>query len=106
MEKKITDFEEKVIEKLRAIPKGKVTTYGFLARTLRRPKSSRAVGNAVGKNPFAPKAPCHRVVKADGIIGGYSGNGGVNKKIDLLSKEGIEVKKGRIVDFEQKLYKF
>lgn len=106
MEKRLTDFEEKVIEKLRGIPRGKVTTYGFLARALDKPKAARAIGNAVGKNPFAPRVPCHRVVKSNGLLGGYSGTGGVKMKIELLKKEGIETMKGEIVDFEKKLFKF
>ena len=102
----LTQFEQKVIEQLKKIPKGKVTTYGEIAKSLKKPKSSRAVGNAVGKNPFAPKVPCHRVVKSDGSLGGYSGKGGVQTKIKLLKKEGVEVKKGRVEEFQTKKHPF
>ena len=56
---------------------------------IKSPYSARAVGNAVGKNPYAPKIPCHRVIKSDGSLGGYSGKGGIKTKRKLLKKEGI-----------------
>ena len=55
------------------------------------PKAARAVANAVGKNPNAPKIPCHRVIRSDGSLGGYSGPGGIKTKKKLLKKEGIFV---------------
>ncbi|MBU1643228.1 MGMT family protein, partial [bacterium] len=64
----------------------------------------RAVGTAVARNPDAPGVPCHRVVTADGKIGNYSGEGGVGTKIRLLEEEGVLVKNGRIVAFEQHKY--
>lgn len=70
------------------IPKGQVRTYGWVARRVGRPKAARAVGQALGKNPFAPAIPCHRVVGADGRLTGYSGRGGVAKKRALLTREG------------------
>ncbi len=83
-----TPFQKKVWAELCKIPKGKTLTYAQLARKIGRPKAVRAVGNAVGKNPFAPAVPCHRIVRSDGKLGGYSGKGGVATKIKLLKKEG------------------
>jgi len=97
-------FNKKVWQALKRIPKGKVTTYGELARYLGKPKAGRAVGNACGKNPNAPAVPCHRVVKSDGGLGGYAG--GTNKKIKLLKKEGVAVKKLKIEEFKKILFKF
>ncbi len=97
-------FFARVWEILSKIPKGKITTYGEIARKLEKPGASRAVGNACNANPFAPRVPCHRVVASNGKIGGYAH--GLKKKIVLLKKEGIRVKNGKIVDFEQKLWRF
>ena len=71
------------------IPKGEVKTYKQVAIAINRPKSARAVANACGKNPYAPKIPCHRVIRSDGKLGGYSGNGGIKTKKKLLKLEGI-----------------
>ena len=84
-------FQLKVWKYLKTIPKGKVKTYKQVAIGINRPKSARAVANAVGKNPFAPKIPCHRVIRSDGSLGGYSGKGGYKTKRLLLKKEGIIV---------------
>ena len=97
-----SEFEQKVWQLLGNIPKGKVVSYGEIAKALGKPRSARAVGNAVGKNPFAPATPCHRVVRSDGRVGGYSG--GVPKKVSLLKREGINVKEGKIVDFKKRRY--
>ena len=72
------------------IPKGKVKTYKEVAIGIKMPKSARAVANACGKNPYAPDVPCHRVVRSDGSIGGYSGHGGIKRKKELLRKEGFK----------------
>ena len=96
-------FQEKIYSKLRKVPKGKVTTYGELAKAVHS-KAYRAVGQAMNKNPYSPKVPCHRVVASDGGIGGF--NSGVKNKIKLLKKEGVEVKNSKIVDFKKKLFKF
>ncbi len=84
-----TPFQKKVWTALCKIPKGETVTYSQLARKIGNPKAVRAVGNAVGKNPFAPAVPCHRVVRSDGTLGGYSGKGGIATKIKLLKKEGV-----------------
>jgi len=100
-----TPFQHRVWEALTLIPKGQVTTYGTIAEYLDT-KAVRAVGTAVGKNPYAPKVPCHRVVPADGRLGNYSGEGSVKRKQVLLESEGIQVKEGKIVDFERVFYDF
>jgi O-6-methylguanine DNA methyltransferase len=71
------------------IPAGKTLTYKELAKKIGNPKAVRAVANAVGANPLAPFIPCHRVVRSDGSLGGYSGKGGTKTKRALLQKEGI-----------------
>ena len=86
-----TKFQKKVWNYLRTISKGTVKTYKQVAIAINRPKSARAVANAVGKNPFAPKIPCHRVIRSDGSLGGYSGKGGLKTKKLLLKREGIIV---------------
>ncbi len=86
-----TKFQKKVWNYLKTIRKGSVKTYKQIAIAINRPKSARAVANAVGKNPFAPKIPCHRVIRSDGSLGGYSGKGGVKTKKLLLKKEGVIV---------------
>ena len=84
-----TKFQIKVWNYLKTIPKGQVRTYLDIAKAIKRPKAVRAVANAVGKNPYAPNVPCHRVIRSDGGIGGYSGPGGIKTKKKLLKKEGI-----------------
>jgi O-6-methylguanine DNA methyltransferase len=90
-----------VYELLKQVPKGRVTTYGALAKAARHPDSARAIGALMRSNPYAPTVPCHRVVYSDGRLGGYGGMKGVGKKARMLSKEGVKVKNGRIVDFEK-----
>ena len=88
---RVTKFQKKVWNYLKTIRKGTVKSYKQVAIAINRPKSSRAVANAVARNPFAPKIPCHRVIKSDGSLGGYSGKGGVKTKKLLLKREGIIV---------------
>ena len=68
-----TKFQLKVWKYLKTIPKGKIKTYKQVAIGIKSPKSARAVANACAKNPYAPKIPCHRVIRSDGTLGGYSG---------------------------------
>ena len=82
-----TDFQIMVWKEIKKIPKGRVRTYKEIAVAISRPKASRAVANACGKNPFPLKIPCHRVIGSNGYIGGYSGEGGIKKKIELLKLE-------------------
>tara|TARA_B100000579_G_scaffold420027_1_gene419281 strand:+ start:508 stop:783 length:276 start_codon:yes stop_codon:yes gene_type:complete len=89
MKLKGTKFQLKVWEYLRKIPYGTIKTYTQIAKAIGKPLAVRAVANAVGKNPYPPHIPCHRVIRSDGSLGGYSGKGGVNTKKKLLKKEGI-----------------
>ena len=82
-----TSFQIKVWEELLKIPKGETMTYKEIAINLCSPKAARAVANACGQNPYPIAVPCHRVVRSDGSIGGYSGPGGVKRKKELLDRE-------------------
>ena len=86
-----TKFQLKVWGYLRKIPRGSVKTYSQVAKAIGKPFAARAVANAIGKNPYAPKIPCHRVIRSDGSLGGYSGRGGIKTKRFLLKKEGIKL---------------
>ena len=87
-----TTFQLKVWNYLKNIPKGSVKTYTDVAKAIGKPKAVRAVANAIGKNPYPIKIPCHRVIRSDGSLGGYSGRGGINKKRRLLISEKISIK--------------
>jgi len=95
------NFNERCYAVLKRVPKGKVITYKSIAKKLKS-KGYRAVGKAMNKNPYSPKVPCHRVVNSDGRLGGYAG--GINKKIKILEKEGVEIKNGK-VDLKKYGYK-
>ena len=82
-----TDFQHDVWKALIKIPYGKTRTYAQVAQMSGHPNAVRAVANAIGKNPLPPIIPCHRVVRNDGSIGGYSAPGGIKEKIRLLNKE-------------------
>ncbi len=82
-----TDFQNKVWKELKKIPKGETRTYKQIALNIGHPKASRAVANACGKNPYPIEIPCHRVIRSDGGLGGYSGVGGVKTKKKLLNME-------------------
>ena len=86
-----TKFQIKVWKYLKNIPKGKVRTYKQVAIGINSPRSARAVANACARNPYAPKIPCHRVIRTDGGLGGYSGPGGIKTKIKLLKIEGFSL---------------
>ena len=86
-----TKFQLKVWNYLKTIPKGTVKTYKQVAVAIKSPKSARAVANACGKNPYAPKVPCHRVIRSDGTLGGFSAAGGIKVKKKLLKKEGFSI---------------
>ena len=91
MKLKVTKFQQKVWKYLKSIPRGKVKTYKQVAIAIKSPKSARAVANACGKNPYAPKIPCHRVIRSDGGLGGYSGRGGIKTKLRLLRSEKVYI---------------
>ena len=86
-----TKFQVKVWNYLKKIPKGEVRTYKQVAIAIKSPKSARAVANACGKDPYAPKIPCHRVIRSDGGLGGYSGRGGIKTKLRLLRSEKVYI---------------
>ena len=86
-----TFFQKKVWNYLKKIPKGRIKTYKQVAIAINRPKSARAVANACAKNPYAPKIPCHRVIRSDGRLGGYSGKGGIRQKLRLLRSENAAI---------------
>ena len=86
-----TKFQLQVWNYLLKIPKGSVKTYKQVAIAINKPKSARAVANACAKNPYAPNIPCHRVIRSDGGLGGYSGRGGVDQKLKLLRSEKVDI---------------
>ena len=100
----LSPFQQAILRILAEVPKGKVTTYGDLARELSRrnpkysPNASRAVGTTMRNNVCGPYIPCHRVIKSDGSIGNFRGGepGAVDEKIKMLRTEGVEVFKGKI----------
>ena len=117
--KMVTDFQQKVYSLCKKVPKGRVTTYKEIGKAIgKKGQVYRAVGVALNKNPFSAWermgglscrrqdcfVPCHRVVKSDGTVGGFAS--GSEKKIRLLRKEGIEIKKNKIVDFRKRLFRF
>ena len=83
-----TKFQISVWEEIKKIPKGQTKTYKDIAVALKKPKSSRAVAKACAKNPLLIEIPCHRVIRSDGKLGGYSGKGGMKQKRKLLKEEG------------------
>ena len=87
MKLKGTTLQIKVWKYLKTIPKGQTRTYKQVAIAIKKPKAIRAVANAVGKNPYPIVIPCHRVIRSDGKLGGYSGPGGLKKLKKLLNKE-------------------
>jgi len=99
------NFQEAVLNIVKQIPEGKVTTYGAIAREITGSvRAARAVGHAVAKNPYPIVIPCHRVVRSNGDVGMYSL--GVDKKIKLLRVEGIEIKGRKVVNIEKTLFYF
>jgi methylated-DNA-[protein]-cysteine S-methyltransferase len=84
---RLTSFQLSVLQTARRIPLGSVWTYGQVARTIGKPKASRAVGQALGRNPIPIVIPCHRVVASDGSLCGYGGGGGLESKRLLLQLE-------------------
>lgn len=82
-----TTFQKKVWQELLKIPKGETRSYKEIANAIGNPRAARAVANACGKNPYPTKIPCHRAIRSDGSIGGYSGTGGSTTKLKLLIEE-------------------
>jgi methylated-DNA-[protein]-cysteine S-methyltransferase len=98
------NLDQLVYKKLLKVPKGKITTYGELAKAVGLKNGQRAIGRIMNKNPFPVIIPCHRVVNSNGKIGGYAYGQDVKNK--MLTKEGIEIQNGKILDFEKRIYKF
>ena len=92
-----TKFQKIVWNLVANIPEGKVVTYQELAIKIGHPKSFRAVASACGKNPYIPEIPCHRVVRKDGRLGGYSAEGGIKRKKYMLEKEGHKFNNDKII---------
>jgi len=87
----LTRFQKKVLLAVLEIPRGEVRSYAWVADNTASPGASRAVGQALAANPYAPEVPCHRVISSDGSIGGYSK--GPARKRRLLQKEGVVIRK-------------
>ena len=87
-----TGFQISVWKQIAEIPEGQTATYSEIAHSIGKPKSFRAVANACGQNPFPIVIPCHRVVRSDGGLGGYSGKGGIATKSALLKSEKVSIK--------------
>ena len=99
-ERQVTEFQKRVYAATREVPRGKVTTYRYLAQAIGC-GSSRAVGQALKVNPFAPHVPCHRVIRSDLTIGGFSGKldgPQIERKSALLLEEGVRLDGGRLLD--------
>ena len=96
-------LEEKVYKKLLEVPRGMVTTYGDLAKAVGIKNGQRVIGRIMNKNPYPVIVPCHRVIKSDGKIGGYAW--GEKIKTNMLSKEGVKIKNGKIIDLKM-IYRF
>jgi len=97
------DFTDRVLFLTSQIPPGRVTTYKEIARSLGNVGLSRAVGNSLKKNPNPVRIPCHRVIRSNGDVGGFSR--GVAEKIRLLKKEGILIEDNKVKDFEEIIFK-
>jgi methylated-DNA-[protein]-cysteine S-methyltransferase len=98
------NLDKKIYKKLLQVPTGKVTTYGELAKAVGLENGQRIIGKIMNQNPYPVIIPCHRVVKSDGKIGGYAY--GEVIKSDMLTREGIKIKNGKILDFQNTIYRF
>lgn len=95
-----TAFEEKVYEATSCIPRGKVSTYRLIGKSIGC-KSSQAIGQALRRNPFAPRVPCHRVISSGLTIGGFAGErdgAEIRRKLKLLGDEGVQFVDGKLAD--------
>lgn len=97
-----TKFERDVLVETFRIPKGKVSTYKRIAEKIGKPKSYRAVANALHKNPLSPVVPCHRVVNSDGSFGGPKE--GAEWRRNMVIKEGVLVENGKVKITSEVLY--
>jgi len=98
------NIDKKIYKKLLEVPEGKITTYSELAKAVGFTNGQRAVGKIMNKNPYPVIIPCHRVVKADGKVGGYAYGEEIKKS--MLEREGVKIKDGKILDWEKTIYRF
>ena len=98
------NLEQKIYKKLLEVPKGQITTYGELSKAVGLKNGQRAVGKIMNKNPYPVIIPCHRVVMSNGNIGGYAY--GKHIKTKLLTDEGIQIENEKIIDLQNKIYRF
>ena len=104
---RITDFQKRVYDALRRIPRGKVTTYKLLGDYVGC-RCYRAVGQALRQNPFAPGGPCHRVIASDGTLGGFAGRRSgaqLRRKLELLKSEGVRFTRAKLAD-RDRIFRF
>lgn len=101
----MTSFQKQVYSLVSKVPAGKVTTYKLLGQALDT-HAYQAIGQALKVNPNAPEVPCHRVVKSNGDLGGYSGKLNHSKKKELLVKEGVKIKRNQVVNLSESLFVF
>jgi methylated-DNA-[protein]-cysteine S-methyltransferase len=98
------NLDQKIYKKLLDVPKGKITTYGDLAKAVGLKNGQRVVGKIMNKNPYPMIIPCHRVVMSTGKIGGYAY--GEHVKTKMLNDEGIKIQNGKILDLKNQIFKF
>jgi methylated-DNA-[protein]-cysteine S-methyltransferase len=102
----MASLSDRVYEFVSKVPAGRVTTYGAIGRALGT-RAYRAIGQILSRNPNAPEVPCHRVVTSDGSLGGFMGSkskASMDNKAALLGLEGVEVKEGKVVDFDDRMF--
>ncbi|MGQ0772750.1 MAG: MGMT family protein [Nitrososphaerota archaeon] len=100
----MNDLDRRVYKKLLKVPRGKVTTYGELAKAVGLKNGQRAIGKIMNKNPYPVIIPCHRVVKSDRKVGGYFY--GQDVKTKMLSGEGIKIENGKVQGWEKSVFRF
>jgi len=98
------NLDKQVYKKLTEVPEGMVTSYSELAKAVGLKNGQRVIGQIMKNNPYPAIIPCHRVVNADGKIGGFFYGDKVKK--NMLKKEGIEIQDGKILNWDKKFYKF
>jgi len=89
-DRRLTDFEKKIYAAVSKIPRGQTRSYKWVAAKAGRPRAYRAAGNALNRNPYIGKVPCHRVIRSDGSIGGFAK--GRKAKEAMLKAERVEFK--------------
>jgi len=94
----VPPFDRRVYEVVRTIPPGSTLTYGDVAARLGAPGAAQAVGQALGRNPFPPIVPCHRVLASGRQVGGFSARGGPRTKVRMLETEGVHLEHPTLFD--------